>query len=84
VRDEVPVYGSGGFTTYTDDQLRRQLDGWVPEQNIPRIKIKIGESLGTRAGRDLDRMRQARAIIGDHVELFVDGNGVTSVNRRSG
>jgi L-alanine-DL-glutamate epimerase-like enolase superfamily enzyme len=74
VRDAVPVYGSGGFTTYSDGQLRDQLDGWV-RQGIPRVKIKIGESWGTREGRDLDRIRQARAVVGDGVELYVDANG---------
>ncbi len=75
VRDSVPVYGSGGFTTYSQDQLRDQLDGWVGEHGIPRVKIKIGESWGTNLARDLARMRQARTIIGDDVELFVDANG---------
>ena len=75
VRDSVPVYGSGGFTTYSQDQLRDQLDGWVGEHSIPRVKIKIGESWGTDLARDLERMRQARTIIGDDVELFVDANG---------
>ena len=75
VRDSVPVYGSGGFTTYSQDQLRDQLDGWVGEHGIPRVKIKIGESWGTNLARDLERMRQARTIIGDDVELFVDANG---------
>ena len=28
-RDRVPIYGSGGFTTYSADQLRAQLSGWV-------------------------------------------------------
>ena len=75
VRDSVPVYGSGGFTTYSQDQLRDQLDGWLGEHSIPRVKIKIGESWGTDLARDLARMRQARTIIGDDVELFVDANG---------
>jgi L-alanine-DL-glutamate epimerase-like enolase superfamily enzyme len=74
VRSEVPVYGSGGFTTYSAAQLDRQLTGWL-DLGIPRVKIKIGESWGTQAGRDLERMRQARATIGDDVELFVDANG---------
>jgi len=74
-RDSVPVYGSGGFTTYSEDQLRDQLDGWVGKHSIPRVKIKIGESWGTNLDRDLERMRQARSIIGDDVELFVDANG---------
>ena len=69
VRDSVPVYGSGGFTTYTEDQLGGQLDGWVGEHSIPRVKIKIGESWGTNLDRDLERMRQARAMIGDDVRV---------------
>jgi L-alanine-DL-glutamate epimerase-like enolase superfamily enzyme len=75
VRDRVPVYGSGGFTTYDEGQLRDQLSGWASGQRIPRVKIKIGESRGADPARDLDRMRQARAVVGADVELFVDANG---------
>jgi L-alanine-DL-glutamate epimerase-like enolase superfamily enzyme len=75
VRAEVPVYGSGGFTTYSDRQLHDQLSGWAMEQRIPRVKIKVGESWGTAAGRDLERMAQARKVIGDETELFIDANG---------
>jgi L-alanine-DL-glutamate epimerase-like enolase superfamily enzyme len=75
VRAEVPVYGSGGFTCYDDRQLRDQLSGWALEQRIPRVKIKVGQSSGAAAGRDLDRMAQARAVIGAGTELFVDANG---------
>ena len=75
VRDEAPVYGSGGFTSYDRDQLDKQLAGWVYGQHIPRVKIKIGESWGTEVARDLARMTQARKVIGADVELFVDANG---------
>jgi L-alanine-DL-glutamate epimerase-like enolase superfamily enzyme len=75
VHDSVPVYGSGGFTTYDDRQLAAQLSGWVGEQKIPRVKIKIGESAGARVDRDLDRVGQARTLIGDGVELYADANG---------
>jgi L-alanine-DL-glutamate epimerase-like enolase superfamily enzyme len=75
VRDAAPVYGSGGFTCYDEHRLRAQLAGWVSEQHIPRVKIKIGESWGTAAARDLQRMAQARDEIGPEVELFVDANG---------
>ncbi|HZD15279.1 MAG TPA: enolase C-terminal domain-like protein [Pseudonocardiaceae bacterium] len=75
VRDDVPVYGSGGFTSYDEEQLRAQLAGWVYGQHIPRVKIKIGESWGTEVARDLERMAQARDAIGPEVELFVDANG---------
>jgi L-alanine-DL-glutamate epimerase-like enolase superfamily enzyme len=75
VREEVPVYGSGGFTSYHEDQLRKQLAGWVYGQQIPRVKIKVAESWGTDVGRDLKRMAQARDAVGAGMELFVDANG---------
>lgn len=75
VRDTVPIYGSGGFTTYSEERLTEQLGGWAHNDHIPRVKIKIGESWGTNPGRDVARLRQARDIIGDDVELFADANG---------
>ncbi len=75
VREDVPVYGSGGFTSYDKTQLREQLTHWVSEQQIPRVKIKIGESWGEASARDLDRMGQARETIGPDTDLYVDANG---------
>ena len=81
VHDGVPVYGSGGFTTYDDKQLETQLGGWVHKQGIPRVKIKIGESWGSTAWRDLSRVAQARQVIGGNAELYVDANGGYSVGQ---
>jgi L-alanine-DL-glutamate epimerase-like enolase superfamily enzyme len=75
VRDSVQVYGSGGFTCYDDDQLGRQLDGWVAGAGIPRVKIKIGESWGGDEARDRRRVALAREVIGQEAELYVDANG---------
>ncbi|MFD0744792.1 enolase C-terminal domain-like protein [Phytohabitans flavus] len=75
VRPAVPLYGSGGFTTYDDETLYRQLNGWVFDDGIPRVKIKIGESWGHAADRDLARMRIARETVGTNAELYVDANG---------
>ena len=70
MRDAAPVYGSGGFTSYADNQLCKQLTGWV-EEDIPRVKMKVG----TEARRDLARVRTARKAIGPCTQLFVDANG---------
>jgi L-alanine-DL-glutamate epimerase-like enolase superfamily enzyme len=75
VHTEVPVYGSGGFTTYDDDRMAEQLGGWVHGQGISRVKIKIGESWGTCEARDLARVTAARKVIGTGAELYVDANG---------
>jgi L-alanine-DL-glutamate epimerase-like enolase superfamily enzyme len=68
--DSVPVYGSGGFTSYSIERLQEQLAGWA-DQGIPRVKMKIG----THPDEDLERVRAARNAIGPEVELFVDANG---------
>ena len=73
--DSVPVYGSGGFTSYDAGQTREQLSGWVEKDHIPRVKIKIGESWGAREDRDLERVALAREVIGPDTELYVDANG---------
>ncbi len=75
VREQVPIYGSGGFTTYDDATTRAQLERWVGEWEIPRVKIKIGQSWGTETGRDLHRTGFAREVIGPAAELYVDANG---------
>jgi len=70
VRESVPIYGSGGFTSYSIERLQKQLRGWV-ESGIPRVKMKIGRD----ARADVERVRAARRAIGSVTELFVDANG---------
>jgi L-alanine-DL-glutamate epimerase-like enolase superfamily enzyme len=74
-RRDVPVYGSGGFTSYDERRTREQLSGWVEKDGIPRVKIKIGESWGGNERRDLERVALARDVIGPDTELYVDANG---------
>jgi L-alanine-DL-glutamate epimerase-like enolase superfamily enzyme len=70
VRESVPVYGSGGFTSYSNDQLQAQFGGWV-EEGISAVKMKIG----THPADDLSRVRAAREAIGPNTALYVDANG---------
>lgn len=76
----VPVYGSGGFTTYDDATTTAQLATWVGDWSIPRAKIKIGQSWGADPGWDLARVALARRVIGD-AELYVDANGGYSIKQ---
>jgi L-alanine-DL-glutamate epimerase-like enolase superfamily enzyme len=68
-RKSLPIYGSGGFTSYTDDQLRKQFEQWRDE-GITRFKMKVGRE----PERDRHRVRVARETIGPEAELFVDAN----------
>jgi L-alanine-DL-glutamate epimerase-like enolase superfamily enzyme len=73
VRQGVPIYGSGGFTSYSIKQLQKQLSCWV-EEGISRVKMKIGRD----AEADIGRVRAARKAIGERPALFVDANGAYS------
>jgi len=70
IRGSVPAYGSGGFTSYSDAQLRNQFEAWAA-LGITRFKMKVGR----QPELDIQRVRAARAAIGDQAELFVDANG---------
>ena len=70
VRHSIPVYGSGGFTSYSIDELQTQLGNWV-EQGITKVKMKVG----AHPADDLVRVRAAKQAIGGDAVLFVDANG---------
>src|SRR5204863_82174 len=53
----VPIYGSGGFCSYSLDRLAEQLSGWA-EAGIPRVKMKVGREPERDSAR-LDAARRA-------------------------
>ncbi|GGL93067.1 enolase C-terminal domain-like protein [Nakamurella endophytica] len=79
-RDTVPVYGSGGFTTQDDAQLAAQVAGWT-DAGCTAVKIKIGESWGSRVDRDLARVDRLRELVGPGVQIMVDANGGYTVGQ---
>jgi L-alanine-DL-glutamate epimerase-like enolase superfamily enzyme len=72
-REAVPAYGSGGFTSYSPEQLGAQLAGWARD-GLRMVKMKVGRD----PAADPDRVRVARLAIGPEVQLFVDANGAYS------
>ncbi len=78
-REQVPIYGSGGFTTYSHERLARQLSDWVQREGCRAVKMKIG----TDPAIDPRRVAVAKAAIGDR-ELFVDANGAFSAREALG
>ena len=72
-RSQVPIYGSGGFTSYTISQLEKQLAGWV-ELGIPRVKMKVGRQPASDPER-VRRAKEAIASVADSAQLMVDANG---------
>jgi L-alanine-DL-glutamate epimerase-like enolase superfamily enzyme len=76
VRDAIPVYGSGGFTSYSDEQLTAQLGDWA-SKGFAMVKMKVG----THPEDDPRRVEVARKAIGDQTHLFVDANGAYTMTQ---
>ena len=70
VREAIPAYASGGFTSYSVDELREQLGRWASE-GFSMVEMKVGRDPFV----DYERVVAAREAIGRDVELFVDASG---------
>jgi len=75
-QEEIRIYGSGGFTSYSIERLQKQLGGWATS-GFRSVKMKVGRD----PGRDCARVRAAREAIGPSCELYVDANGAYSVKQ---
>ncbi len=71
--EELPVYASGGFTSYGPERLREHLQTWVAE-GVEGVKIKVSR----HPDEDADRLDAAREAVGAETELMVDANGALS------
>lgn len=74
IHASVPIYGSGGFTSYSNKELQTQFAHWK-SMGINKFKMKIGR----HPQKDMQRIQDAREVIGDKCELFVDANGAFNV-----
>lgn len=72
-REKIAIYGSGGFTSYTEQQLISQFEGWK-KLGISKFKMKVGR----HPDHDLQRVNLVREIIGNSADLFADANGAYS------
>lgn len=69
----VPVYASGGWTSYSDDQLVDEMKGMV-KRGFRHIKMKVGFAGGTQPNRDAERVRKVRDAVGPDIRILVDAN----------
>ncbi len=69
-RPSIAAYGSGGFTSYSLEQLRAQAAGWS-RSGLKQVKIKVGRA----PQDDPARIRAVREAMGSEMEIFFDANG---------
>lgn len=70
---KVPVYGSGGWTSYTDDELVEEMKEIV-SRGYKMIKFKVGYNGGQSPSRDVERVRKVREAVGPDIGIMLDAN----------
>lgn len=72
-KTSVPVYASGGWTSYDDDQLVDEMR-MIVARGYKAVKFKVGVEGGQNINRDVVRVRKVRDAIGPAIKILVDAN----------
>jgi L-alanine-DL-glutamate epimerase-like enolase superfamily enzyme len=68
--ERVPVYGSGGWLSYTDQELVEEVVNYK-RRGFKAVKIKVGSS---EEGRDIRRLNKVREAVGKDIKIMMDAN----------
>lgn len=72
-KSEVPVYASGGWTSYTDEELVEEIAGMVAD-GYRMVKFKVGVEGGHNLRRDYARVAAVREAVGPDIGIMLDAN----------
>jgi L-alanine-DL-glutamate epimerase-like enolase superfamily enzyme len=68
--NRVPLYGSGGWLSYSDAELREEMTSYV-RRGFRGVKIKVGSP---DIARDIERLTIVREAVGPHIGIMMDAN----------
>jgi len=66
----IPVYASGGWLSYSIEELIREVEDYMNE-GYDSVKIKIGHE---NPEKDYQRIKAVRKVVGENVRIMVDAN----------
>lgn len=69
-RKKIPVYGSGGWISYTDEELLEEVKEYQ-KRGFQAVKIKVGSP---DQERDVRRLHLVREAIGPNMKIMMDAN----------
>ena len=68
--DKVPLYGSGGWISYTVEELLGEVKAYV-KRGFRAVKVKVGSP---ELERDIERLTRVREAVGGRVNIMMDAN----------
>jgi L-alanine-DL-glutamate epimerase-like enolase superfamily enzyme len=68
--DRVPLYGSGGWLSYSTEELLDEVTRYV-KRGFRAVKVKVGSP---EIQRDVERLTKVRAAVGPNIRIMMDAN----------
>lgn len=68
---KIPVYGSGGWLSYSDQELLDEVMDYK-KRGFSAVKIKVGSKNGI--AHDIYRLNKCREALGESVQIMMDAN----------
>jgi L-alanine-DL-glutamate epimerase-like enolase superfamily enzyme len=72
-KTKIPVYASGGWTSYSDDELVEEAK-MMAARGYKMIKFKVGVEGGRNLNRDVIRVEKVRQAVGPDIGIMLDAN----------
>ncbi|SDX69537.1 L-alanine-DL-glutamate epimerase [Lutibacter oricola] len=69
-KEKVSIYGSGGWISYSIDELIEEVTDYA-NRGFKAVKIKVGSP---KVSTDVERLRLVREAVGDKVDIMMDAN----------
>jgi len=66
----VPLYGSGGWLSYSMDELLGEVRDYA-KRGFRSVKVKVGSP---EIQRDVERLAKVREAVGPHIHVMMDAN----------
>jgi L-alanine-DL-glutamate epimerase-like enolase superfamily enzyme len=67
---KVEIYGSGGWLSYTDEELIEEVTNYKA-RGFKSVKIKVGSE---NVSRDIERLQKVRKAVGPSIRIMMDAN----------
>ncbi|NQX53087.1 hypothetical protein HQN86_05625 [Pedobacter panaciterrae] len=79
IQNDVKMYGSGGGTNYTLQELETEVS-FLMNKGVDCYKMKIGKDFGTKINEDIERVKFVKSLAGNKMKIAADVNQIWNCN----
>lgn len=69
-KNRIPIYGSGGWLSYSINELITEVTDYV-QRGFRSVKVKVGSP---KLSTDIERLQTVRDAVGEDIDIMIDAN----------